>query len=142
MDEQEPTPPTEVIENDVHASLPDANGVQRHHPKFHVHWHVGTRLENHGVCFGYIKEVSILGATLFLDHDLTKVKSIQLEIQVPALQPHTPPHLVDIDCRVVSVIHDSEERMFRTGVQFTRFLVEADKDFLDQRLKKFEVALG
>ncbi len=131
---------SEVITTDVHSSPFNPGNEQRREPRFHVHWHVATELDKHGICLGFIKEISIQGATLYLDHDLIKVKKIILEIQVPALQPHTAPHILAIDCQVIYAIHDSDEQMFRTGIHFDKFQVESEKDFLDHRLKNFEIA--
>jgi hypothetical protein len=132
---------TETISTDVHSSPLNSADEQRREPRFHVHWHVVTELDKHGICHGFIKEISIQGATLFLDHDLIKVKTILLEIESPALQPQAPPHILAIDCHVIYAIHDSEERMFRTGIHFHKFRIDSDKDFLDHRLRNFEVAV-
>lgn len=114
-------------------------GERRNEARFRVHWHVAASLDGRRWYQGFLKDISIEGATLYLDHNLEHHRAITLQIQVPPLAAHAPAHLIGIDCHSVYSIHDNSEQMFRTGVMFTKFHQEADRDFLETRLLKFEI---
>lgn len=124
---------------DLASSFAQASEEQRDEPRFHVHWHVSASLDGHGVCQGFLKDISVKGATLYLDHNPEHIKTGTLQIQAPPLEAHTAPHLIEVEVRFIYSIHDSAEQMFRAGVLFKQFRVETDQTFLENRLVKFEI---
>lgn len=136
-------PTTDAADNpedrapDTPAETSRAIPEQRGEPRFRVQWHAAASFDGHHVFAGYTKDLSIKGATLYLDHNPEKAKSVSLRIQVPPLSEGAPPHVVDVEGRVVYAIHDSEEQLFRAGIHFNRFIKDSDRDFLESRLQSY-----
>lgn len=124
-------------EDNAPAEAAHAPVEQRGEPRFRVQWHAAVSFDGHHVFEAYTKDLSIKGATLYLDHNPEKTRSVSLRIQVPPLAEGASPHIVDIEGRVVYAIHDSDALLFRAGIQFGRFISEADRDFLESRLKTY-----
>lgn len=110
---------------------------QRGEPRFRVQWHVMVALDGRDVCQGYTKDISTKGATLYLEHNPERFRSVSLRIQVPPLDESAGPHIIDVDGSVVYAIHDSDALSFRAGIHFSRFIKESDRNFLDSRLKSY-----
>src|SRR5574340_917614 len=98
-DDHTPDPP---------AGIAQAAPEQRSEPRFRVQWHVAVSLDGRDICHAYTKDVSTKGATLYLEHNPQKVRSVSLRIQVPPLAEGAAPHLIDVDGNIVYSIHDSD----------------------------------
>lgn len=109
---------------------------QRIEPRVHVRWHVDVFVDGQAVYHGFIKDISSKGADIFVDHNLQKVKLVKLLIHVPPLSVTDDHHVVDVSGKVIYAAHDSEELLFRTGVNFLKFNLESDQAYLRSRLAK------
>lgn len=98
-----------------------------------VRWHADVLLNGH-TCQGIVHEISESGATLFLELNPQNAKKLSLNIHVPPMDDKHAQHIVEVEGKIVYAIHDSEERLFRTGVHFTKFANGADPAFLASHL--------
>ncbi len=124
-----------MAENDP-ADSPAHKPDSRNHPRHNVRWHADVLLGDHIACEGYAREISADGMTLFLDLNPERehIRSVALRIHVPPLDDKHPQHIVEVEGRIVYTSHDAEEHMFRTGIHFTHFERDSDKEFLISRL--------
>jgi len=97
-------------------------------------WHVDVLVNGHDVYHGYIKEISMQGANLFLNHNLQDSKQIGLQIHIPPLKATEKSHLLEVTAKVNNTIYDSGEEYFRTGVNFIRFSSEESSRYLESRI--------
>lgn len=97
-------------------------------------WHVDVLVNGHDVYHGYVKEVSMQGASLFLDHNLQGSKQIGLQIHIPPLTATEKLRVVEVTAKINSTIYDSDEDYFRTGINFIKFSSEADSAYLESRI--------
>ncbi|MDO8465725.1 MAG: PilZ domain-containing protein [Gallionella sp.] len=109
---------------------------QRIEPRVHVRWHVDVFVDGQAVYHGFIKDISLKGADVFIDHNLQNVKLVKLLIHVPPLSVTSDHHVVDVSGKVVYTSHDSDELLFRTGINFLKFNLESDQAYLQSRLAR------
>ena len=91
-------------------------------------------VDGHDVYHGFVKNISMHGAKLYLDHNLQNVKQIKLQIHIPPLQAATPPHVIEVLAKVSDSTYDSDEEYFRSGIVFIKFSLEADSGYLESRI--------
>lgn len=98
-----------------------------------VRWHADVLLDEHP-CHGIVHEISESGATIFMELNPGKIKTLSLHLHVPPLDDKHRQHIVEVTGKIVYSIHDSEEQLFRAGIHFTRFAKESDRAFLTSHL--------
>lgn len=106
----------------------------RNDQRCHVHWHVDASIDGQGVFQGFIREISLQGADIFIDHNLQNIKVIKLHIHVPVLSKTDKLHIVEVSGSVVYTVYASDEALFRSGIKFIKFNPESDRAFLQSRL--------
>lgn len=119
---------------------PQQEGVTRHdhipgqlHP--HVKWHVDVLVDGHDVYQGYVRDVALKGAELFLSHNLQHSQFVKLHIHVPPLLDSIPPRILEMTARVLSTVYDSRAEYFRSSIVFLQFTFESDKAYLRTRVE-------
>jgi hypothetical protein len=138
------TPPAAketVNESSVPAteSLPPTPAEKPHenfHDVPHVHhkWHADVLVDGHDVYQGYVKNMSMKGVHLFLDHNLQNVKRVKLHIHIPPLITSEPHHVLEVTGDITSTVYDSDEESFRSGVNFREFTLKSDQAYLQSHL--------
>ena len=108
----------------------------RNEPRFRFRLAVDVLIDGQELHRGFVKDISLAGATLYIDRNFQKPKSIQLHIKVPPLIATTKPHVVKVAGTIVYSIYDCDEMSFRSGVNFEQFNTPSDRDFLQERLFK------
>lgn len=106
----------------------------RNEPRCRLRLPVDAFIDGREVHRGFVMDISLLGATLYLDRNLQKSHSIKLHIRVPPLVALNKPHIVKVTGTIVYSIYDSRELSFRCGISFLKFASQADQDFLQARL--------
>lgn len=112
------------------------SGDARNEPRFHFRLAVDVLVDGREFHHGFVKDISLEGATLYIDRNFQKPKSIQLHIKVPPIIAATKPHVVKVAGTIVYSIYDCDEMRFRSGVNFDQFNTPSDRDFLQERLFK------
>ena len=107
---------------------------QRGDDRYHVHWHVTVKLESGDAHQGVIRDISVNGATLYLEHNLHNANKATLDIHIPLLNVGEKPHSVEVHGKIAYMIYDSDEPYFRCGFSFTQFNVDTDRTYLHSRL--------
>jgi hypothetical protein len=102
--------------------------------RYTVRWHVDASIDGQGVFQGFVKEISLRGADIYIDHNLQNVKLIKLHIHVPALSKTAKEHIVEVFGKVVYTVYASKESLFRSGIKFVKFNLESDPAYLQSRL--------
>jgi hypothetical protein len=94
-----------------------------------VRWHADVLFGGHA-CQGIVHEISESGATIFLELNPGKIKTLSLHLHVPPLDDKHGQHIVEVEGKIVYSIHDNEEQLFRAGVHFSEFAKGSDPAFL------------
>lgn len=138
MHDENSTEPTAASTPDLPSDTADSRSHkdQRVEPRVHVRWHVDVFVEGRPVYHGFIKDISLKGADVFIDHNLQNVKLVKLLIHVPPLNTTSDRHVVDVSGKVIYASHDSDELLFRTGIKFLQFNLESDQVYLQSRITK------
>lgn len=111
----------------MHEALSDAEQHDKHH--IHIFWHADALIEGK-IYHGFVKDISIEGAELFLEHHFSKTKLIKLHIYVPPYTRSEPRHLLDISGKVLYTGYDGDEFLFRSNIKFLKFNLESDAEYL------------
>ncbi|MBI3478935.1 MAG: hypothetical protein HY016_01020 [Nitrosomonadales bacterium] len=115
----------------AHASTATwAHKDSRSETRIHVGWHADAFIDGHGVERCFLKEISSQGTDIFLDHNLRNVKVIKLHIYVPPLGAQNKPHVMEVSGKIIYTAYDSDESLFRAGVNFVSFTLESDREYL------------
>ncbi len=108
--------------------------------RFRVKWHTDVIVDNQNIHHGIIKDISTLGASVYLNCSLFPEKPT-LHIYVPPLSSTCRPHIIEVSGRTVYVVYDGEMQLFRVAVNFLRFNLESDRTFLEERLTKHQLKI-
>jgi hypothetical protein len=103
-------------------------------PRIRVRWRAEAFIDGQGVYQGFVKDISLKGTDVLLDHNLQTVKSVKLRIHVPPLSKTSAPHVMEVSAKVIYTTYDSNESRFHTGVNFTQFNSESDQAYLQSRI--------
>ena len=103
-----------------------------HHHAFHK-WHADILVDGHDLYHGFVKDISMHGAKLYLDHNLQNVKQVKLQIHIPPLKAATASYVIEVAAKVSDTIYDSDEEYFRSTVIFIKFSLESDSAYLESR---------
>lgn len=107
-------------------SIPEENRGER---RIHVRWHVDVLIEGH-IWQGFVKEISIGGASIFLEHNCHKTKNVKLHIHVPPNKKSSSHHVLDISAKINISVYDCGETLFRSNVKFLKFNLDSDSAYL------------
>lgn len=126
------------------AGSQSAHGVaqkeQRREHRFRVGWHVDIVFPDRSAHRGFIKDISILGAAVFLEESPNS-DDAELHIHIPPLDRVSQPHIVVISSRMVYVVFDGDKRQFRAAYVFSRYHQESDRAYLEERLAKYQMEI-
>ena len=109
----------------------------RNEPRIHVRWHADAFIDGQEVYRGFLKDISLKGADIFLEHNLQMEKFVRLHIYVPPLSATSDPHVVKVSGKIVYTAHDNDETLFHTGINFLRFNLESDLAYLKSRIASY-----
>lgn len=129
----------------THPALTDAGKYTecRSEPRIHVRWHADALIDGRGVYHGFVKDISLNGADILLEHSLQNVKFVKLHICLPPLSVIDDQHVVEVSGKIVRVVYDCNESFFRAGVNFLKFNLESDQTHLKSRiLARVSAAMG
>ena len=114
----------------------DARKYREFHEAAHPHykWHAEVLVDGHDVYQGIVKDISIKGLNLILDHNLQNAKFVKLHIHVPPLDIGSPHHILEVTGKITFAVYDSVEGSFRSGISFLEFTLESDRAYLNSLL--------
>jgi len=147
----------ELLLNDVEATSPIAKGGSdvsipvaeitpiattiikghqgaRNEPHRHFKWHVEALVDGHDMYQGIVKNISMKGLDLVLDHNLQNSKLIKLHIHIPALGISDSPHVLEVSGAITSTVYATDEDSFRSGISFVKFTLDSDQTYLQSLL--------
>ena len=113
----------------------DAGEEQRRVPHYRVRWNAAVATDGQNTLHGFINDISMEGASIYLDKRLLQVNAT-LHILIPSLSVTSEPHVITVSGNIMYVVHDSSQQLFRAAISFHRFHVESDKNHLEERLAK------
>ena len=109
----------------------------RSEPRIHVRWHAKAFIDGYDVYHGFVKDISLKGADIFLGHSLQKVKFVNLHIHVPPLNVTSDPRIMEVSGKIIYTAYDSNESLFHTGINFLQFNLESDLAYLRSRIANY-----
>jgi hypothetical protein len=105
--------------------------------RFRVNWHTDIIFEDKSTHQGIIHDISVLGASFFLDNSSIPGNSI-IYIHVPPLDLKSVPDIIEVAAKTVYVVFDSNAQLYRAALNFIKFHKESDLTFLSERLNKYQ----
>jgi hypothetical protein len=103
----------------------------------HFKWNVEVRVDGHDVYHGFVKDITMYGLHLFLEHNLQYSKLVKLHIHVPPLDSENPHHILEVTGKITATIYDSSEDFFRSSIEFLEFTFETDREYLKSRIANY-----
>jgi len=110
---------------------------QRRIHRFRVGWHADIIFDDQSTHQGFINDISILGASLFLDSSSIPKQST-LYIHVPPLDLKSESHIIVVSGRTVYVVYDGDRQLYRAAFLFLKFHQKSDLAYLGERLSKYQ----
>ncbi len=98
--------------------------VHRKHTRHLCHWRMAIihkNKERNDIFHGRTNDLSVDGASVFIHHNVFKVDEVVMLLAVPPLHIGQKETIIEIQCRMAYTILDSEESLFRIGLQFQGF---------------------
>ena len=108
--------------------------------RFRVKWQADLIAKDRSAHHGFINDISTLGASIYLNSNLYPERPT-LHIYVPPLSSTFKPHVIEVAGRTVYVVYDGEMQLYRVAVNFLRFNLESDREFLENRLTKYQLKI-
>ncbi len=109
---------------------------QRKAPRFRVNWHADILIDDQVAYQCFIHDISTLGASVFLNTNLHTNKCT-LHIHVPPLDLKSKPHIIEATGKLVYVVFDGNQQLFRVAINFLSFRPESDLAYLGERLTRY-----
>ncbi|WP_283745440.1 PilZ domain-containing protein [Sideroxydans sp. CL21] len=103
-------------------------------PHPHFKWHAEVRVDGHDVFQGIVKDISMKGLNLVLDHNLQNSKLVKLHIHIPPADISSPHHVLEVSGKITSTVFDSAEEAFRSSISFIQFTLDSDQTYLQSLL--------
>jgi hypothetical protein len=116
-------------------SIAVGNQDQRKSPRYRVKWHADILTDDQITHKGFVKDISVKGASVYLNSNLHMAKCT-LRIHVPPLISTSKPHIMEVFGRIVYVVYDGEKQFFHAAISFIKFHPESDLANLGERLTK------
>lgn len=120
---------------------PQPGKEHRREPRFYVKWQTVVFVDAQSQHYGFIKDISVRGAALFLDRNLQSREIIKLHIHVPPSHISRAARTIAVYGKIIYSNHDSRELLFRTGVSFLKFDSEHDPVFLETYLANYQAKI-
>jgi len=105
-------------------------------PRYRARWRVEVTLDAQTTYYGHIKDISVNGAAVLLEHNIKSVQSATLFIEITFEQMQTPPHIIQVEGKVVDTIYEGDSAYFRSSITFRRFIPAEDRAFLEHHLQQ------
>ena len=112
-----------------------ASPAQRKIARFRVKWHADILIDGQNIYHGFISDISTAGASVYLDNNVHPLKPT-LRIHIPPLSVTGKSHILEVSGKTVYVVYDGDKQLYRAAISFTRFHVESDMEYLEERLNK------
>lgn len=120
----------------------ESEPVQTRHkaPRFRVKWHVDILIDLNNIHQGFINDISVSGASVFLASNVQPLKPT-LRIYLPPLSAKERPHIIEVSGKTVYVVFDGDKQLYRAAISFTRFHVDSDLACLEERLNRYHIRI-
>jgi c-di-GMP-binding flagellar brake protein YcgR len=118
-----------------------ATSEQRRHYRHPIHWRIAIVHKNgdkNDIYHGRTHDLSAWGASVFVDHNIFMMSEVVMLLAIPPLHPGQKETIIEIQCRMVHTVLDSEKNQFRIGIHFLQFKGE-DKHILSDILSKRDI---
>ena len=109
-------------------------------PRFRVKWHADIIFEDQSTDHGYINDISEQGTSICLNSSLHTMKCM-LRIHVPPLNIKCSTRFIEVTGKLVYLVYDSNQQLFRAAISFMKFNFESDLAYLNERLTKHQVTI-
>lgn len=113
------------------------NRKQHRHP---IHWRIALvhrYSDRNDIYHGRTHDLSVLGASIFVDYNIFMMSELVLLLAIPPLQPGHQETIIEIQCRMVYTILASAQSQFRIGIRFLDFKGDGKRllsDILSKRV--------
>lgn len=115
-------------------SLPPENARwHRREERYMAAWKISVAAEGQGLHDGKLRDISLHGAAILVEHNLTPHTRVMLHVHVPSLEGRASKILV-VHGVTTYTVHDMRSLRFRTGISFAKFEVASDQAYLESRL--------
>lgn len=109
--------------------------------RFYVKWRAIAFIDAQSQHHGFIKDISVKGAAVFLDRNLQSLEFVKLHIHVPPSHAAKTSRTVAVYGKIIYTVYDNRELLFRVGVSFLKFDSEHDPAFLETYLTNFQTKI-
>lgn len=135
--------PNEKTTNPVNSAPAVVKGSKEHRSaqRFYVKWRTIAFIDTQSQHHGFIKDISVKGAAVFLDRNLQSLEFVKLHIHVPPSHAAKAPRTVAVYGKIIYTVYDNKELLFRAGVSFLKFDSEHDPVFLETYLNNFQTKI-
>lgn len=111
---------------------------RRRHPRYLVKWRAAIEAAVNGkptLYYGVTKDISMGGASVFLENNIFFEEAITLHLEVPNGKGHNANYReIAIKARMIHTVHDGTAHRFRAGVEFKAFVNAEDRNFMETLL--------
>lgn len=133
----------EETTNPISGAPAAAQGSKEHRSaqRFYVRWRATALIDAQSQHHGFIKNISVKGAAVFLDRNLQSLEFVKLHIHVPPSHAAKAPRTVAVYGKIIYTVYDNRELLFRVGISFLKFDSEHDPAFLETYLTNFQTKI-
>lgn len=119
----------------------NAGGGSEHrkHYRHPIHWRIAIVHKNgdkNDIYHGRTHDLSMWGASILVDHNIFVMSDVVLLLAIPAMNTGQKETIVEIQCRMVYTVLDSEHGRFRIGIRFKSFKDDGKRVLTDVLSKR------
>lgn len=124
----------------LHPRRRAAEGAEhRKHYRHPIHWRIAIVHKNgdkNDIYHGRTHDLSMWGASILVDHNIFVMTDVVLLLAIPPLHTGQKETIVEIQCRMVYTVLDSEQSRFRIGIRFQQFKGDGKRILSDVLAKR------
>jgi hypothetical protein len=112
-----------------------SSGEKRHGIRYNASWRAALVIGGQLAHEGRLKDISASGAAILIQSNLNVGISLELHMLLPTLHQGHEQKVIVVHGTTCNSTHDSKHHCFRVGVNFGKFVVTTDREYLTSRLE-------
>jgi c-di-GMP-binding flagellar brake protein YcgR len=116
-------------------NLDTSSGEKRHDTRYNASWRAALVIGDQLTYEGRLKDISASGAAILIESNVNVGVSVELHMLLPVTHQGYEQKVIIVHGKTCNSTFDSKHYCFRVGINFDRFLVPTDREFLTIRLE-------
>jgi c-di-GMP-binding flagellar brake protein YcgR len=116
-------------------NLDTPSGEKRHDTRYNASWRAALVIGGKFTYEGRLRDISASGAAILIQSNVNVGISLELHMLLPTMHQGHEQKVIIVHGKTCNSTFDSKHYCFRVGINFDKFLVPTDREYLTSRLE-------